>query len=265
MQAGYGVTFISRGRRVRSRGRDAGRSARGGLDASGRSRSCARPGAWRAAPRRRSSRSLGSAWRDLVRWGLDELGAARLAELDMERPFSWRARAEGGRRWSALACAARWSETVATRRRRARTASTASRRSAAVARSTRGRRLSGAAGSAARRRADDLLGRGVDAVLRRAAIPDKRKGGGGSGGPAGIVYDPSSRSGCPRRASGTAMNALAHCAEALYVRATSAGAPRRGADRLALPLVPEPGRHLRHARGCSKERCAPREALGARL
>ena len=53
--------------------------------------------------------------------------------------------------------------------------------------------------------------------------PDRRIRGGGSGAhPAGIVYDVDLTLGLPRPESGgTALNALAHCAEALYVRGRS--------------------------------------------
>ena len=49
--------------------------------------------------------------------------------------------------------------------------------------------------------------------------PDRKLRGGGVGAhPAGIVYDPELTFDLPREATvGTAMNALAHCAEALYV------------------------------------------------
>jgi maleylacetate reductase len=49
---------------------------------------------------------------------------------------------------------------------------------------------------------------------------DRRMQGGGTGANlAGIVYDPDLSVGLPREVTvGTAMNALAHCAEALYVR-----------------------------------------------
>jgi maleylacetate reductase len=49
--------------------------------------------------------------------------------------------------------------------------------------------------------------------------PDRRMRGGGAGAhPAGIVYDPELLLDLPRAESGgTALNALAHCAEALYV------------------------------------------------
>lgn len=50
--------------------------------------------------------------------------------------------------------------------------------------------------------------------------PDRRMRGGGAGAhPAGIVYDPRLTLSLPRAETvGTSLNALAHCAEALYVR-----------------------------------------------
>ncbi len=54
--------------------------------------------------------------------------------------------------------------------------------------------------------------------------PDRRMKGGGAGAhPAGIVYEPELLLGLPRAVSGgTALNALAHCAEALYVTGRNA-------------------------------------------
>jgi maleylacetate reductase len=76
--------------------------------------------------------------------------------------------------------------------------------------------------------------------------PDRRiVGGGGGARMAGIVYEPKLTLGLPRAESGgTAMNALAHTAEALYVRGrTDAGDERalEGARLIAevLPLVLE--------------------------
>jgi len=76
--------------------------------------------------------------------------------------------------------------------------------------------------------------------------PDRRQVGGGSGArPAGIVYDPELTLDLPRAESGgTAMNALAHCVEALY--AGDLDVARRGAagiDRW-LPRVLEDGGDL---------------------
>jgi maleylacetate reductase len=56
--------------------------------------------------------------------------------------------------------------------------------------------------------------------------PDRRmQGGGGGAHPTGIVYEPRLTLGLPREPTvGTALNALAHCAEALYVQGHNATA-----------------------------------------
>jgi len=76
--------------------------------------------------------------------------------------------------------------------------------------------------------------------------PDRRAVGGGSGANlAGIVYDPALTLSLPREATvGTAMNALAHAAEAMYVKGHNAEADRdarEAATRIAaaLPAVVE--------------------------
>lgn len=99
--------------------------------------------------------------------------------------------------------------------------------------------------------------------------PDRRmQGGGGGAHPVGIVYDVELTLGLPRAESaGTALNALAHCAEALYVRGRSregdeqalAGAPliaealpavlRDGADRDARERLLRGAMHAGHALG----------------
>ncbi len=99
--------------------------------------------------------------------------------------------------------------------------------------------------------------------------PDRRIQGGGSGArPAAIVYDVDLTLDLPRAESaGTAMNALAHCAEALYVQGRSAegdeqalaGAPlvagalpkvlRDGQDRAAREEMLRGAMHAGHALG----------------
>jgi maleylacetate reductase len=81
--------------------------------------------------------------------------------------------------------------------------------------------------------------------------PDRLQVGGGAGArPSGIVYDPELTLGLPRPASaGTAMNALAHCVEALYPGELEVA--RRGAagiDRW-LPQVLDEGADLEARRG----------------
>jgi maleylacetate reductase len=81
--------------------------------------------------------------------------------------------------------------------------------------------------------------------------PDRRMRGGGSGANLeGIVYEPELTLGLPRAESGgTALNALAHCAEALYVRGHNPEADEwalRGAAAIeeALPRVLADGEDL---------------------
>ena len=153
----------------------------------------------------------------IVRWGLRELPAV-LRDLGVERPFLI-----ASQRWSELDLPAggRWSEVP----------------------SERIDDLAAATGGA-----DGLLvvggGSAIDLAkaasvatgLRVVSVPttysgaewtpsfgirdaERRMQGGGSGAKlAGIVYDPDLTLGLPLQESvGTAMNALAHCAEALYV------------------------------------------------
>jgi maleylacetate reductase len=81
------------------------------------------------------------------------------------------------------------------------------------------------------------------------------KAGGAGGSPVGIVYEPELTLGLPRAESGgTAMNALAHCAEALYVRGRTEEADRdalTGARLIAthLPRVIEDGSDREARRG----------------
>jgi maleylacetate reductase len=78
--------------------------------------------------------------------------------------------------------------------------------------------------------------------------PDRRMKGGGAGAhPVGIVYEPELLLGLPRAESGgTALNALAHCAEALYVTGHNAAGDKHALEggRLigeSLPAVLENG------------------------
>jgi len=76
------------------------------------------------------------------------------------------------------------------------------------------------------------------------------KGGGGGARVEGIVYDPELTLGLPREESvGTALNALAHCAEALYVEGRNQAADGEALEgaRLisaSLPLVVADGQYL---------------------
>ncbi len=98
--------------------------------------------------------------------------------------------------------------------------------------------------------------------------PDKRMKGGGAGALlAGIVYDSELTLDLPRPETvGTAMNALAHCAEALYVKARNEEGDRwalEGASLIgrSLPRVAEDG----HDREAREELLAGAEAGGRAL
>jgi maleylacetate reductase len=93
-------------------------------------------------------------------------------------------------------------------------------------------------------------------------------GGGGGAQLAGIVYEPELTLDLPRPESvGTALNALAHCAEALYARGRSPAADElalAGAEAIAiwLPRVAEDGRDLEAREGLLRGAAAAGEALG---
>jgi maleylacetate reductase len=96
--------------------------------------------------------------------------------------------------------------------------------------------------------------------------PERRQVGGGSGArPVGIVYDPKLTLDLPRADSGgTAMNALAHCVEALYPGELEEA--RRGAAGIDwhLPRVLENGRDPEARRGLLEAAAAAGEALAER-
>ena len=98
--------------------------------------------------------------------------------------------------------------------------------------------------------------------------PGRRMRGGGAGAHlAGIVYDVELTLGLPLEQSvGTALNALAHCAEALYVKGRNAGADRaalEGATTIACAL-PRVAANLRD-RDARRELLAGAEAAGMAL
>jgi maleylacetate reductase len=154
----------------------------------------------------------------IVRWGLRELPAV-LGELGIERPFLI-----ASDRWSELdlPAAGRWSEVPSDRIDEL--AATADNADGLLA-------VGGGSAIDLAKAASVAMGQPVVSVpttysgaewapsfgIRDA---DRRMQGGGSGAQlAGIVYDPDLTLGLPLEESvGTAMNALAHCAEALYVK-----------------------------------------------
>jgi maleylacetate reductase len=152
----------------------------------------------------------------IVRWGLDQLGGL-LAELGIQRPF-----VVSSDRWSELPLpgASRWSEVPTDRIPDVAAASAGADGLLAVG-----------GGSAID------LAKAVSAETGLPLVsvpttysgsewteffgvrdPDRRMKGGGAGAHlAGIVYEPRLTLDLPRdQSGGTALNALAHCAEALY-------------------------------------------------
>jgi len=176
----------------------------------------------------------------IVRWGLAELPGI-LDDVGIDRPLL-----VASPRWDALAipAAARWSEIPSQR--------------ISVARDVDGI-LAVGGGSAidtakAASAASSLPLVSVPTTYSGAEwtsffgvrSPDRRQVGGGSGAQlAGIVYDPELTLDLPRaETGGTAMNALAHCVEALYPGELQQA--RRGAAAIDrwLPRVLEDGRDL---------------------
>ncbi len=96
----------------------------------------------------------------------------------------------------------------------------------------------------------------------------KMRGGGSGANPAGIVYEPELTLELPPREScGTALNALAHCAEALYVEGHNGEADRHalaGAQLIAtwLPRVLDDGHDLAARTGLLEGACEGGAALG---
>ena len=151
----------------------------------------------------------------IVRWGLGELPGLR-AELGIERPLL-----VAGTRWSAapIDAAERWTEVPSSRIEEA--AALAGDGVVALGGGSAvdlGKAISAAAGVPLVSIPTTYAGAEWTTFFG-VRDPDRRMRGGGAGANlAGIVYDVALTLELPRGPTvGTAMNALAHCAEALYV------------------------------------------------
>jgi maleylacetate reductase len=186
----------------------------------------------------------------IVRWGLGELPAV-LAEAGIARPLF-----VASRRWTGRAPAephATWSEVPSERIDDAATTAAGSDGILAVGGGSAidlGKAISAATGLALVSVPTTYSGAEWTGFFG-VRDPSRRMRGGGSGAHlAGIVYEPRLTLELPRAESaGTALNALAHCAEALYVRGHNSEADTwalRGAPLIdsALPRVLADGSDL---------------------
>jgi maleylacetate reductase len=156
----------------------------------------------------------------IVRWGLDSLGGV-LDEVGSARPF-----VVASERWAALEIpvepAARWTEVPSDRIDDAAEAATNADAVLAIGGGSAidlGKAISAATGLPLASVPTTYAGAEWTPYFG-IRDPGRRMHGGGSGARlAGIVYEPRLTLDLPRPETvGTAMNALAHCAEALYVR-----------------------------------------------
>ena len=165
----------------------------------------------------------------IVRWSLDELPAV-LAELQVERPYL-----VASPRWSLeLAVVGRWSEVP-------------SHRIEVPAEADVLLAVGGGSAIDTAKAASSATGLPLVSVPTTYSgaewtqsygvrSPERRMvGGGGGANLAGIVYDVGLTLELPREESvGTAMNALAHCAEALYVQGRNERGDQRALEGAAL-------------------------------
>src|SRR5581483_8206325 len=153
----------------------------------------------------------------IVRWGLDELPSV-LGEAGIERPFLI-----ANERWSSLDLpqVARWTEVPSHRVEMAEGADGILAVGGGSAIDT-GKYASAQSGLPLVSIPTTYSG-AEWTVFYGIRSPDRRmQGGGGGAQPVGIVYDVGLTLDLPRDVTaGTALNALAHCAEALYVKGRS--------------------------------------------
>jgi maleylacetate reductase len=180
----------------------------------------------------------------IVRWGLDRLGEA-LAEAGVERPLLVRSG-----RWSDLELPAHavWSEVPSERVDDAARAAEGADGVLAVGGGSAidlGKAISAAAGLPLVSVPTTYSGAEWTAYFGVRDPGRRMRGGGAGANPTAIVYEPRLTLELPRAETvGTALNALAHCAEALYARGHNGAADRHalaGARLIAehLPRVVE--------------------------
>lgn len=183
----------------------------------------------------------------IVRWGLGCLPAV-LAELEVERPF-----AIGSERWRDLDVphVAWWSEVPSARAEAPAHADCVLAIGGGSAIDT-GKAVSAATGLPLVSVPTTYSGAEWTTFFG-VRTRDRRIVGGGSGANvAGVVYDVDLTLGLPHAESGgTALNALAHCAEALYVRGHNAEGDEASLEgarliAMALPMVLHDGRDHDH-------------------
>jgi maleylacetate reductase len=153
----------------------------------------------------------------IVRWGLEELPGL-LGEVGIERPFL--VANERGSHLD-LPTAGRWSEVPTDRIAEAAAAAEGSDGLLAVGGGSAidlAKALSAATGLELVSVPTTYSGSEWTTFFGVRDQSRRMKGGGAGARPAGIVYEPKLTLGLPRdQSGGTALNALAHCAEALYV------------------------------------------------
>ena len=172
----------------------------------------------------------------IVRWGLGELGAV-CAEAGVTRPLL-----VASERWDELALAlepaGRWREVPSTRIEEALAAAPEADGVVAVGGGSAidlGKAIS-AAGAFPLVSVPTTYAGAEWTTYYGLRDPERRmRGGGGGARPTGIVYEPRLTLGLPPETTvGTAMNALAHCAEALYAHGHNPAADEEALEGAAL-------------------------------
>jgi maleylacetate reductase len=208
----------------------------------------------------------------IVRWGLDTLGSV-LAEVGSSRPL-----VVASERWSGLELpvepASRWTEVPSDRIDEAAAAAEGADAVLAIGGGSAidlGKAISSATGLPLVSVPSTYAGAEWTPYFG-VRDPGRRMRGGGSGAHlAGAVYEPKLTLDLPRAETvGTAMNALAHCAEALYVQGRNDDADAHALEgaRLIgefLPRVVAEPRGLEARTGLLRSACEAGQALGSSM